>query len=109
MKDVENKNFTYKAITTNISGGGLQLLSDVELTPGKLFNINLKLDYRKNVKAAWRVLRVESKNNHQENFLIAGKFTNISSADKVAIVQLCSKKNLETKYKKSIYCSRERG
>lgn len=84
--------------TRNISGGGLKASASKPLAEGKLMEANFKIFNVKDIKTIVEVLRTEAKDDTTE-YVMSGKFKEISNADRVALIQMCFKRQLELKCK----------
>lgn len=95
LKDVtSDKNIN--SVAKNLSGGGMQVVSSDSFDIGSLLEAQFTIFDKKNIKAVMEILRTGKDN---ENYSIAGQFKNISSSDRAAIIQLCFKRQLESRCK----------
>jgi len=81
--------------TTNLSGGGMQIETDSEIPVGTVLNVKLQLNKHKFVEASFEVLRTEISKYNAEKYAISGVFKKISNIDRITIIQLCFKRQLE--------------
>jgi len=82
----------------NIGGGGMSIVSPMEVNSKCFLKASFKLSGKKEINTVFEVLRVASENNaDNKKFLISGKFGEISNFDKTSIIQFCFKHQLELK------------
>jgi len=86
-----------QAVTVNIGGGGMQVLSSYAFNTNSVLNAEFNLSNKKEINTSLEILRVKTEN---EKFLLSGKFNKISNFDKTSIIQFCFKQQLELKCKK---------
>lgn len=86
--------------TDDISGGGMKIFSDKEIERGIEFVAKLKITNGKNIKTIFKVLRTTKENQDNKDFILSGKFADISHSDRTTIIQLCFRKQLEQKFKR---------
>lgn len=85
--------------TDEISGGGMKIFSNKKLDYGSELIAKLKIANGKHIKTAFRILRTSKEDNSNE-FILSGKFTDISHSDRTTIIQLCFRKQVEQKFKR---------
>lgn len=90
---VDEKGNILNCYTSNISGGGMQVISNCSIVLGPEIQARLKLKNRE-INAVFKVLRIEKSNENNEYF-IAGVFKKIENIDRIYLVQSCFKKQLE--------------
>ncbi|MDD3150105.1 MAG: PilZ domain-containing protein [Candidatus Gastranaerophilales bacterium] len=91
---IDSAEGTVEGKITNISGGGLQLDAPKKFLIGSIINTEFKLFTQKTIKTAVEILRV---NINQQKTFLSGMFKSISNTDKIAIIQMCFKKQIESK------------
>ncbi len=79
--------------TTDISAGGMQILSAGEIAMSADYNFTLELDKYKSISAVFTPIRQDK--NNDGSYTISGKFTTMESRDRIALVQFCFKKQME--------------
>jgi len=91
-------NVSFDAEAVNLSGGGMLISSEIELNEGDLVDVKIEIRKNKFIDAVFEVLRIKqySENNM---YLTAGIFKKISNTDRITIVQLCFKRQLELRCK----------
>jgi len=79
----------------NIGGGGMKISSPVAYSPDSLLNTNFTLPSKTSVNTLFYTLRCEMSSENKNIFAISGKFKNITTLEKTAIIQFCFKQKLE--------------
>lgn len=87
------------SITQNLSGGGMQILSSKNFDTGNLLEANFSILNRSNITTLLEILRTNDYDNNSKEYSLSGEFKQISNIDRTAIIQLCFKRQLETKCK----------
>jgi hypothetical protein len=90
---------SFNCVTTNVSGGGMQVSSPCSLALGVSFEVEIKFK-NNTVKAFFEVLRIE-KNVQENQYFLAGMFKKIQNVDRIYLIQSCFKKQLESRYTES--------
>lgn len=99
IKELSTENgVEFLGTTSNISGGGLKVTAPGVVNPGMLVETQFKILNVKNIKTILEVLRTEHPDGGSD-FFVSGKFKEISNADRIALIQLCFKRQLELKCK----------
>lgn len=88
-----------KSSTENISGGGMQLTSPQKFDVGALLFAKFNVLDKKSINTIVEVLRIDKTEHNNKKYFLAGKFTEISSNDRAALIQMCFKKQLEKRCK----------
>ncbi len=83
-----------EALSRNISGGGIQFVSERDFELKSVLSIVFALPGKQEINAKLEVLRSEKSENSQK-WLISGQFSEISNFDRTSVVQLCFKRKLE--------------
>ncbi len=91
--DKENK-IVYESNTINLSGGGMQFVSQQSLVEKSIVNARLQLSKNKVIETLFEILRVDEDKEAQK-YLVSGAFKKISNIDRISIVQMCFKRQLE--------------
>ena len=87
----------FNVVVKNLSGGGMQLLTNQKVAEGDLFSAKIQISNNKIIETSFQVLRVETVDANQEEYLVAGSFENISNIDRISVIQYCFKKQLENR------------
>lgn len=96
----QNEGTNKETSTDDISGGGMKIFSDKEIERGIEFVAKLKITNGKNIKTIFKVLRTTKESQDNKDFILSGKFADISHSDRTTIIQLCFRKQLEQKFKR---------
>lgn len=80
---------------SDISAGGLKVITSQQLQLLNEYSINLNIENKK-VNAIFEPIRIESA---ESGFVSSGRFKNISNYDRIALVQYCFKKQIENSNK----------
>lgn len=91
----ETKNI--RAEITDISAGGMRLLSDTEMNCDKDYDVDLKLEDNLDISATFQPVRVKPAEN--DKFTVSGKFSLITNINRVALAQFCLRKQTEAQNK----------
>ena len=97
--DTDNKEFV--CTTIDISAGGMKFITDAPLTPVKDYIIEFSLDSGIPIRCFFKPIRVdgiEIKKSVQKN-VVSGRFIALKNIDKIAIVQFCFRKEMESTIK----------
>jgi len=86
-----------QAVTANIGGGGMQIVSSADFELNSVLNAKFNLSNKKEINTSLEILR---RKEEDEKFFLSGKFNKISNFDKTSIIQFCFKHQLELKCKK---------
>lgn len=68
----------------DISAGGMKFMSDKDFETEKTYNVTIRLKNNPEIKCSFSPIRTEKKD---DNYVISGKFKNIESVDRVALIQ----------------------
>lgn len=99
IKDTSRPNNFSRATLINLSGGGVNLETDDEYSVGAILETKLDFIKTKEIPVLLDVVRMITSEN--KNTLSAA-FKKISNSDRILVIQLCLKKQLEQKYKNSV-------
>lgn len=91
----ENKNI--RAEITDISAGGMRLLTDSEMALKKDYNVKIKLEENLEISAFFQPVRI--KNGNDKMNIVSGKFSLITNVNRVALAQFCLRKQTEAQNK----------
>lgn len=99
FEDIEMvfENSVYKARTLDISAGGMKIQTIENLDIEKEYKVVIKLSNEQEVKCKYQLIRVERKDDGQ--YIISGRFTQLSNIDKMVLVQYCMQKEMEMQNK----------
>lgn len=89
----ENKQISAKI--SDISAGGLKLVTKEQLQLLKEYVISINIENRE-LKTIFEPIRIES---GHDGFVSSGRFKDISSYDRIALVQYCFRKQIENSNK----------
>ena len=98
LKELDNEQEPLTSTAKNISGGGMLVMSSKNFDFGALLEARFSIFPKKDIKTLFEILRV-NQSETDEGYCLAGEFKEISNADRTAIIQLCFKRQLETKCK----------
>lgn len=76
---------------SDISGGGLKLVTNTPLELLKNYNIKLNIE-NKEINTKFQPIRIEYLNNA---FISSGKFNDINNYDKIILIQYCFRKQIQ--------------
>lgn len=89
-----------EAKSVDISAGGLKFLSTKELETNYAYNVILSLNNNLEIKCAVEPIRVKKHDEDgKEMYLVSGKFLNIESVDRIALIQYTFRILLESENK----------
>ena len=83
----------YFVIVTDLSAGGMKILSENELKMSGEYSCTLELG-RTNLAVTYTPIRQEK--NEDNSFIISGKFENISHKDRIALIQYSFSRQMES-------------
>ena len=89
----EDKQQQIKAIVTDISAGGMRLVSENELSISKDYSFDLNFDKTQNISAVFSPIREDK--NEDGTYVTSGKFKKISNKDRISLAQFCFRKHME--------------
>lgn len=81
------------ALVTDISAGGMRLVSQKELSLSLEYNFSLKLDKLQEISAVFVPIRQDKNDNG--TYVTSGKFKMISNKDRILLAQFCFRKHME--------------
>lgn len=90
------ENFDAEISPIDISAGGMKFSSNKDFEIDKTYNVIIKLKNTPDIKCDFVPIRVEQKD---DKYIISGKFKNIESVDRVAIIQYTFKVLVEVEAK----------
>lgn len=111
IKDSAGQSET-EGVVKNIGGGGMQVFSPIKFKLNSILNVSFNLSGRNKINTSFEVLRVTDCTEdsdysseffagfNNKDFIISGRFREISNFDKISIVQFCFKHQLELNCKK---------
>ena len=79
----------------DLSAGGFKVLTDEQLDLLAEYSFEIKIDNEK-AKCTFEPIRIET---NGDSFISSGQFNNISSHDRIALVQYCFRKQIENSNK----------
>ncbi len=80
-----------KAKASNISAGGLKVITQEQLELLKNYKMTLTIE-NKEIKTEFQPIRIEAV---ESGFISSGRFSNLSNYDRIALVQYCFRKQIE--------------
>lgn len=92
---LKNKEKTINAKIIDISAGGLKIQTEQQLELLKQYEVHVIID-NKNINTFFEPIRIEANEN---GFIISGSFKNLSSYDRITLVQYCFRKQIENNNK----------
>ena len=99
LKTTDKQDNPIHSSTQNLSGGGMQLTSPQEFDVGALIFAKFNVFDKKSINTILKVLRVDKTQQNNKKYFLAGKFAEISNNDRVVLVQICFKRQLEKRCK----------
>ena len=99
IKFIEDLELSYndtvhKVQTLDLSAGGMKLKTKENINIEYAYNVSIKLNDEIEVNCKYQLIRVERNNDGE--YIISGRFTNLSNIDKMSLVHFCMKKSMET-------------
>ena len=82
-----------EALVTDLSAGGMKLISKKELSISTDYHFVLKYDKTQEIKAVFSPIREDK--NTDGTYVISGKFKNITNKDRISLAQFCFRKHME--------------
>ncbi len=95
---IEDDGKKIRAEITDISAGGMRLLSDTEMSDNKSYKTDISLDSNIYISCMFKPVRINYEKD-KSKFSISGKFTLIKNIDRVTLIQFCMKKQSEMQSK----------
>ena len=92
----------YPCTTLDISAGGMKLVTDAHLVVDKDYLIEFSLENEIPISCFFRPIRVDEIKDQSTTTvrnIVCGRFVLLKNIDKIAIVQFCFRKQMETKIK----------
>ncbi|MFH0703295.1 MAG: PilZ domain-containing protein [bacterium] len=99
LTELNNPENKITLMTKNLSGGGMQLISPKIFDKGVLFGIEFEVFDKKNITGMLEILRIDKNCQNNNEILLSGRFKELANLDRITIIQLCFKRQLELKYK----------
>lgn len=99
LTEINNPDTSADTLTTNLSGGGLQVISRENFDIGTLLKAKFNILNKKDVRVVMEILRMDKNLQNNEEYLLSGEFADISNTNRTAIIQLCFKRQLELRCK----------
>lgn len=99
LKKPAAANESINTSTEDLSGGGMKVMSESSFDIDTLLEAKLSINTKKNIKTLIKILRVDTCEQNLKKYHLSGKFKEISNADRITIIQLCFKRQLELKCK----------
>lgn len=96
-REAGNSDNNFSSVITNLSGGGMQIISPKMINQGILLEAGFKISNKRKIYATIEVLRSAKSGNEQEKFFLAGIFKKIPNIDRISIIQFCFKRRIEVK------------
>lgn len=82
-----------EALVTDISAGGMKIVSEKELAISKDYSFDLCFDKSQNISAVFSPIREDK--NENGTYVTSGKFKKISNKDRISLAQFCFRKQME--------------
>ena len=97
-----DKEKEYVCNSIDISAGGMKFITEAPLTPIKDYIIEFSLDSGIPIRCFFKPIRVDEFENKttkksQPKNIVSGRFIALKNIDKIAIVQFCFRKEMESK------------
>ena len=92
LQTADNQQF--EALITDLSAGGMKLISNKELSMSEDYTFYLKFDKSQEVNAVFSPIREDR--NENGTYITSGKFKKISNKDRIALAQFCFRKHMES-------------
>ena len=92
----------YLCTTLDISAGGMKLITEAHLVPDKDYIIEFSLENEIPISCFFRPIRVDEINDTTAKSvknIVSGRFVLLKNIDKIAIVQFCFRKQMESRNK----------
>ena len=89
---LESENGSIEGKISDISAGGLKIITEKQLELLKIYKISIIINGRE-IHASFQPIRIEAA---KEGFISSGKFDDITSHDRIALIQYCFRKQLES-------------
>ena len=86
-----------RATVTDISAGGMSIISDTKMEIKTNYQIDLKLENNTSISCKFNPIRIKATENNK--YKISGQFKLIKNIDRVALTQYCLKKVTELQNK----------
>lgn len=93
LSDNENE---YICKCIDISAGGMKFVTTAPLNTASDYKIEFTLENSIPIKCYFKPIRVVPVKGNQQQNIVSGRFLAIKNIDKIAIVQFCFKKNMES-------------
>lgn len=90
---LKSENNEIKVVTIDISAGGMQVLSENEISMSTDYDFSLALDKNQKVEAILAPIRQDKTADNK--YLISGRFKLLKNKDRIALVQFCFRKQME--------------
>ena len=97
LSDIElvYENITHKAMTLDLSAGGMKLKSSENIDIEHDYKVCVKLSDELEVSCKYHPIRIERTDEGEGDYILSGKFVNLSNIDRMTLIQYCMKKNME--------------
>ena len=90
---LSDKEGTYSITSLDISAGGMKFKSDKHINIDHEYTVEIPLNDEREVKCKIQPIRIEKQDDG--NYILSGRFTNLSNIDKMTLIQFCMQKNME--------------
>jgi hypothetical protein len=91
---LEYEGTTHKVQTLDLSAGGMKLKTKENINIEYAYKVCIRLNNEIEINCKYQLIRVEK--NNDGDYIISGRFTNLSNVDKMSLVHFCMKKSMET-------------
>lgn len=83
----------YEVLVTDISAGGMKVVSPVELPQDKEYEFKLQLSKNFNISGSYSPIHQEKGQNNEH--IISGRFMHMTNKERIALVQFCFSRQME--------------
>jgi len=99
LNEISNPDSTLDSVTKNLSGGGMQVISDKTFFVGSLLKAKFSIFDKNSVETIMEVLRIDKNDQPGKGYYLSGRFKDLSNVQRTALIQMCFKRQLELKFK----------
>ena len=99
LKDGEEEEISLNLVTKDLSGGGLQIISERKIKIGKRVQLTLAFPEQGAVKVAGEIIRVHKPQDDRQLFWISIRFIDIQESTRDKISKFIFRKQLEQRQK----------
>jgi len=99
LNEINDPDNTLDSVTKNLSGGGMQVVSEKTFFVGSLLRAKFVIFDKSSIETVLEVLRVDRNEQSGKKYYLSGRFKDLSNTQRTALIQMCFKRQLELKYK----------